>query len=62
MRVVIIWFIEFNGVVNWSLCWRGLASTFRASLCNITDLYHYAMLPLKTFYTQLSWAPEKCFK
>ena len=39
-----------------------LASTFRASLCNITDFYHYAMIPLKNFYTPLNGAPQKCFK
>ena len=31
MRVVILWFMGFNGVVQWSLWWRGLGVTFRAS-------------------------------
>jgi len=40
-----------------------LASPFRPRFCNIIDFYHYALMhPLKTFYTTLSGAPEKCFK
>ena len=27
MRVVILWFIAFNGAIDWSLCWRGLGIT-----------------------------------
>ena len=27
MRVVILRFIDFNGAVHWSLCWRGLGIT-----------------------------------
>jgi len=31
-------------------------------LCNINDFYHYAVHPLKKFYTSLSGALQKCFK
>ena len=44
MRVVILWFMGFNSAVPRSLCWRGLGITLRASLCNITDFYHYAFM------------------
>jgi len=37
MRVVILWFIGFNGVIHWSLCWRGLGVTL-SGLAFVTSL------------------------
>jgi len=37
MRVVIPWFVGFNGAVHWSLCWRGLGVTL-SGLAFVTSL------------------------
>jgi len=31
MRVVILWFIRFNGAVHWRLCWSSLGVTLWTS-------------------------------
>ena len=41
---------------------RSWRHSYGPRLCNITDFYHYAIHPLKNFYTPLSGAPQKCFK
>jgi len=64
MRIVILWFIGFNGDVDWSwsLCWRGLGVTL-PGLAYVTSLLSTITpwcTPQKFLHTS-EWGPAKVF-
>jgi len=62
MRVVILWFIGFNGAVHWSLCWKGLGVTLTDLAFMTSPISIITPCIPSNFYTPLSGTLQKCFK